>query len=112
MKPVWAITPEKVETAIRKIIEVSKPRKLIIFGSYVQGTVHTHSDLDILVVTGDEIENTRRESVRIRRELRGIGMPMDILVVPESHLEAFANTPGMIYREVLKNGRIVYEAAK
>jgi len=51
MSSLWAITPEKVQTAIQKIIEVSKPRKLILFGSYVHGKTHSNSDLDILVVT-------------------------------------------------------------
>ena len=112
MNAVWTITPQKVQSAVQKIIEVSRPRKLIIFGSYVRGNMDVNSDLDVLVVTGDEIENTRKESVRIRRELKGIGMPMDILVIPESHLKLLADTPGMIYREALRNGKVVYESTE
>lgn len=78
MSYLWAITPEKVQTAIQKIIEISNPRKVILFGSYVRGKIHSNSDLDVLVVTGDEIENPRKESVRIRRALKGIVMSMDI----------------------------------
>jgi predicted nucleotidyltransferase len=110
MNHLWAITPEKVATAIKKIIEISKPRKLILFGSYIRGDIRLNSDLDILVVTGDEIENPRKESVRIRSSLRGIGMPMDILVVSENKLEEFAETPGLIYREIMKSGQVVYES--
>ena len=54
--------------------------------------MHLNSDLDVLVVTGDEIENPRKESVRIRRALKGILMPMDILVIQESSLKEIANT--------------------
>ncbi|OGP74910.1 MAG: hypothetical protein A2W09_02545 [Deltaproteobacteria bacterium RBG_16_50_11] len=111
MTYLWAITPEKVQTAIKKIIEVSKPRKLILFGSYVHGNVNLNSDLDVLVVTGDEIENPRKESVRIRRALKGIVMSMDILVVPESKLEELASMSGLIYREAIKNGKVVYESS-
>ena len=68
--------------------------------------------IDILVVTGDEVVNTRKESVRIRRALRGISMPMDILVVPESKLRALASTPGLIYREALEQGEVVYKSGK
>src|SRR3990172_2627788 len=110
MAYLWAITPEKVETAIKKIIEVSQPRKLILFGSYVRGNIHINSDLDVLVVTGEEIENPRKESVRIRRALRGIGMSMDILVIAESKLEELASMPGLIYREAIKHGKVVYES--
>ncbi len=111
MGNLWAITPEKVQTAIKRIIEVSRPRKLILFGSYVRGNMNLNSDLDILVVTGDDIENPRKESVRIRRALKGIVMSMDILVVPESKLEELTNVPGLIYREAMRDGEVVYESA-
>lgn len=111
MSYLWAITPEKVQIAIKKIIEVSNPRKLILFGSYIRGNRNLNSDLDILVVTGDDIENPRKESVRIRRALKGIIMSMDILVVPESKLQELVNVPGLIYREAIKNGEVVYESS-
>ena len=112
MEAPWAITPEKVRNAIQRIIEVGQPKKLILFGSYVQGTLNRDSDLDVLVVTGDDIANCRKESVRIRRALKGISMPMDILVVPESKLNELANTPGLVYREILTHGEVVYEFAE
>jgi len=107
----WEITQAKVQMAVNKIIEVSKPRKLIVFGSYISGKTHRNSDFDVLVVTGDEVENPRKESVRIRRALKGIFMPMDIIVVQESMLEQFSNTPGLIYREALRTGKVMYESA-
>jgi len=111
MNSLWAITPEKVQDVIQKIVEVSQPRKLILFGSYVRGDTNSNSDLDILVVTSNKIESPRKESVRIRRALKGIVMSMDILVVPESKLEDLASVPGLIYREAIKNGRVVYESS-
>ncbi len=105
------MTPEKVEAAVAKIVEISKPRKLILFGSFVKGAVRRNSDLDVLVVTGDDVVDPRKESVLIRRALRGISMPIDILVVPEAVLAACAETPGLIYRETLRNGKVVYESA-
>jgi predicted nucleotidyltransferase len=112
MNSLWAITPEKVQNVIQKIIEVSQPRKLILFGSYVRGDMNLNSDLDILVVLGDKIDSPRKESVRIRRALKGIVMSMDILVVPESELGELASVPGLIYREAIKNGRVVYESSR
>ena len=43
---------------------ISRPRKLILFGSFVHGDMHMSSDLDILVITGDDISNTRTEEIR------------------------------------------------
>lgn len=94
IKSTWEVTAEKVEKAVQKIIEISHPVKLILFGSYVRGETNLNSDLDILVITSDEIDNPRQESVRIRRALRGISMPMDILVVPKSRWEQVKDVPG------------------
>lgn len=107
----WAITEEKVEAVVRRIVEVCRPRKLVLFGSYVRGEMHADSDLDILVVTGDNAINSRRESVRIRRALRGLSMPMDILVVSEEKLEGLAERSDLVYREALTKGKVVYESA-
>lgn len=61
----WVVTPQKVQTVIHKIVEVSQPQKVILFGSYVNGDIGINSDLDVLVVTGNHIENPRKESIRI-----------------------------------------------
>ena len=108
----WEITPEKVNQAIEKIITISQPKKLILFGSYIQGKSHRNSDLDILIVSDSELRSARKESVRIRRALKGIDMAMDILVVPEDKLEELSATPGLIFREALNKGKVVYESAQ
>src|SRR3990172_5351154 len=105
----WAITPEKVREAVQQVISVARPRRVILFGSAVRGETNIHSDLDILVVTKAEIDSPRRESVRIRRALCGIMMPMDILVVSEKRLKELADQPGLIYREALRRGKVVYD---
>lgn len=111
MEAKWEVTPEKAEEAIRRIVEVSQPRRLILFGSYVRGDLKPHSDLDILVITPDEPDTPRRESVRIRRALRGIPMAMDILVVGQETLDRAADVPGLIYREAVREGTVAYESA-
>ena len=105
----WKVTPDKVRAVVEKIIEISAPRKLILFGSYVRGDVHRDSDLDVMVVTDDGIENTRKESIRIRRALKGLRVSMDILVVTESKLKELGDAPGLIYREAIRHGKVVYE---
>jgi predicted nucleotidyltransferase len=107
----WEVNPAKVEAVVRKIVEVGRPVKLILFGSYIRGEINVNSDLDVLVIARDEIEDPRKESVRIRRALRGISMPtMDILVVPQSKWDELKDVPGLIYYEALRKGRVAYEA--
>ena len=105
----WALTPEKVEAVVQRLIAVARPRKIILFGSYVRGQVGRDGDLDVLVVTEDRVANPRAESVRLRDAVDDIDMPMDILVVPESQFNALRNTPGLIYREACEHGILAYE---
>jgi len=109
-QPDWTLTPEKVDRAVRKIIELGRPTKIILFGSFVKGDTTINSDLDVLVITRDDMTNPRKESVRIRRGLRGISMPIDIIVVSEAKWTQLRDCPGTIYPEILREGKIVYEA--
>jgi predicted nucleotidyltransferase len=63
-KQAWEVTSEKVETAIRKIIEISQPLKLILFGSYVRGDTDINSDLDI-VVRGCSLRTPLRLGIQV-----------------------------------------------
>jgi len=108
----WAVTDDKVRAAVKRIVAASAPHAVILFGSYVRNQTKPASDLDILVVADDSLEHCRKESVRLRRILRGISMPIDILVVRRGDFEKFRETPGLIYREVAKEGKVAYERGK
>jgi uncharacterized protein len=110
MKPTWFIQQHKVDSALRRIVAVSHPRQIILFGSYVQRRVNRNSDLDIFVVMRPGTRRPQAETVRIRRALRGILMPMDILVIAEDRLSAVSDAPGLIYAEILRHGKVVYES--
>ena len=105
----WSITPEKIAVVIRKIRLLVDPKQIIIFGSAAT-MKKTPRDLDILIVVRKKIDNPRRESVRIRRFLRDILMPMDIIVVSEDNIDELASQPGLIYGEALRKGKVVYES--
>ena len=111
MIPSWAITPEKITEAVQRIVAFERPRRVILFGSAAQGNTNIHSDVDFLVVTSNEVDSPRKESVRIRRALRGLSMPMDILVISEDRLKELGDRPGLVYREALRGGKVVYDAA-
>lgn len=90
--PPWTVTPEKVEQAVRRLVDAGHPRKVILFGSYVRGEAHRDSDLDVLVVTDDGVTNARKESARLRAALRGIRMCVDVLVVREGDFNRLKRT--------------------
>ena len=107
----WAVTAEKIESVVRRIVEVAAPRRIVLFGSAARGETDRDSDVDLLVVVGPDVEDSRAECVRIRRALRDIHMPMDILVVREDQLAHLAADPGLIYAEALRTGAVLHDAA-
>ena len=87
----------------RRILAVSDPRKIILFGSYGRGDYGPDSDLDLMVVM-DHVDSPRSESNRLRRALRGWLVPIDIIVASSDQLERHKNTMGLIYRSFLSEG--------
>jgi predicted nucleotidyltransferase len=92
----------------RRILGVSSPQKIILFGSYARGGYGPDSDLDLMVVM-DQVSSPRSESVRLRRALRGLLAPVDIIVATPEQLERHKNTIGLIYQTVLTEGKVIYE---
>jgi len=63
-----------------------------------------------LVVLNRLSTKPHQESVRLRRALHEVDMPMDILVVSEDRFEQLRKAPGLIYGEAANTGKVVYEA--
>jgi predicted nucleotidyltransferase len=52
----------------------------VLSGSRARGEEDEHSDVDVLVIE-PAVDDLMKESVRLRRVLRGLGVPIDVLVV-------------------------------
>jgi predicted nucleotidyltransferase len=104
----FSIQTPTYEEVTRRILAVSDPIKVIVFGSHARGEGTEHSDLDILVVL-DQVESTRTESIRLRRALRGLMYPIDILISTPQQLTRYQDVEGMIYKFALEEGTVIYE---
>jgi predicted nucleotidyltransferase len=109
-QPVWAVTPEKINEVIRRIIAVANPVSIILFGSCGRGEHGPNSDVDILVVER-EVPDRYAEAVRLNRALRGMLLAVDVLVIGEHELAAWSQVPGSVYRTAQLEGKVVYAAA-
>lgn len=107
----WLVTEQKVQAAVERIVSTARPQAVVVFGSYARGQAQPGSDLDVLVIVDDTLANCRAESVRLRRALRGISMPMGIVVVRRSDVERLRDTPGLLYETALSEGQVRYERA-
>lgn len=69
---------EVLDEVARRIVATSDPEQVILFGSYARGDAGPDSDVDVLVIANDVLP--RQESVRVQRALRGLLVPIDVVV--------------------------------
>jgi uncharacterized protein len=107
-----AETPSKalLDEIVRKIVEVSKPKRLILFGSAARGEMGPGSDLDLLVIVPDGAHR-RRTAQTIYRKLAGLGLSKDIVVAKESDVRDHGANPSMVLYPALREGKEPYNAA-
>jgi predicted nucleotidyltransferase len=108
--PEWAVTPEKLDEAVRRIVAVAHPVRVILFGSRARNEAGEGSDVDLLVVER-EVSNRYAEMLRLNAALRGLILAVDVLVIGEKDFDEWSQTPGSVYRAARREGRVLYEAA-
>ena len=91
-------------------MEGTHPERVILFGSHAYGVPTKDSDVDLIVVKRNVVSK-RKESVQIRKLLRGILLPFDIIVVRPEEFEFYKNEPGSIFKEASRKGVVIYDAA-
>lgn len=94
-----------IAEAGRRLSEAAPPSsRVILFGSAVRGELTRDSDLDFLVIE-PEVENPALESVRLRRVLADVLVPMDIIVASEHRVQEWRDVRGSLIHEALTGGR-------
>jgi predicted nucleotidyltransferase len=90
------------------IIQTIDPDSIILFGFRATGTYRAESDYDICIVkTG--IKERRKTAKLLYRALYGVGSALDILVKTPASFEINKMNPHLIYRDIARFGKIVYE---
>ena len=105
------ITQQTIDEATRLLREAASPTKIVLFGSYARGQAREDSDLDVLVIKR-EVEDRRKEMVRLRRVLLPLRIPVDLIVVSEQEVYEWGDLPGTTLYPALNEGRVLYDASR
>jgi uncharacterized protein len=101
------VPPETIDAAVRILVEAAGPARIVLFGSHARGDAREDSDLDLLVIE-PRVENRAREMVRLRRLLRPLRIPVDILVYSADEVARWGKQPGSALYWALREGTIVH----
>lgn len=105
------VEEKTIKAAVKRILAVSKPSRVILFGSYARGNADEGSDLDLLVIE-PEVSNKSDEMVRLRRAIGSIGVGVDVVVYSEAETARRGEVPGTIIYWALKEGKVLYDARR
>lgn len=95
-----------MEAGRRLVRAAGSTAQVILFGSHARGDAGPNSDLDFLVIE-PSVENELEEALRLRRSLRGLMVPADVIVMRRDHAESSANVVGTLPHAAMTEGRVM-----
>ena len=98
-----------IQQAVELLRQAAPSATIIVFGSCARGEITEDSDLDVMVVE-PTVTSRHEEMVQLRKVLRPLGIPADVLVASKETFEYWSDTPNTIYYEVAREGRVFHAA--
>ena len=86
------------------------PRLVLLFGSRAEGDARSDSDYDLLVVM-DIRDPAEPRTAPIRRLLRGLGVPFDVIVYTPDEWQTLKDHPQTLAHEIARTGKVLHVAA-
>ena len=99
---------EALPEVVQRIIQALQPEKIVLFGSYADGTPTSDSDVDLLVVMETTASPVERY-LAVSRLLRPRPFPVDILVKRPDEIQSALEAGDFFIREVISRGQVLYE---
>jgi len=110
-----------VDNILNKLVHLlipSDPYKIILFGSYANGTPNEHSDIDIVVILDNyHVSKTFEERLNKKISIRNLVLeinrkvPLDILVYSKEEFKIVKSHGNYFIDEIEKTGKVIYEKA-
>lgn len=101
------VTQASIAAAVETLARNAPVERIILFGSRARGDAREDSDVDLLVIE-TKVEDRAAEMVRLRRLLRPLRIPVDVLVFSPDEIERWRDQPGWAGYWALREGRVVY----
>ena len=103
-----ALDQRTLDDIVQRVVEVAHPEKIILFGSAARGDMNRHSDVDLLIVK--DTNDTLNLTGEIYGGLRGVGIPVDVVIVSPDAVERYKDSHPLVIKPALREGRTVYES--
>lgn len=103
-----AVSDAAVREITARLVAAVAPERIVLFGSRAWGVPDADSDLDLYLIVPDGSEPAHRVARRGHLALRGIGVPVDLVVRSRSESAQMAQSPSTLDYDVLTRGVTLY----
>jgi predicted nucleotidyltransferase len=105
-----ALTEEAlIKEAGRRLAAAAPDAEVVLFGSRARGESGPDSDLDLLVIEPD-FSRRGEEYGRLRKELRGLEVAIDLVIYRQREVDKWRGVPGSFLHRALGEGRVLAAA--
>ena len=102
--------PQKaIDQVVEQIVEKFNPQKIILFGSYARGNPRPESDVDLLVVMNTSLKEVR-QAIQICQNIQ-YRFGLDLIVHTPKYLAERVKMGDWFLRDVVKEGKVLYESS-
>lgn len=105
-EPMKMTEEDLIEEAGRRLTAAAPDADIILFGSRARGEARPDSDLDLLVIEPD-FARRGEEYGRLRKELRGLEVAIDLVIYRRREADEWGGVPGSFLHRALGEGRVL-----
>jgi uncharacterized protein len=98
----------QLQKLLQTLVEKVRPEKVVLFGSYANGTATPESDIDLLVILESDLRRDHRQEA-ISQALRPRRVPIDILAYTPAEVQRCMQLPTSFVRHILTTGKVLYD---
>ena len=100
-----------VQRVVDLVVDVATPLRVVVFGSVARGDTRNGSDLDLMVVVPDGVDEKQvAKDLYVAMARRKVGVGVDLIVATSARFEARKQTFGSVFRDIHRDGRELYAA--
>ena len=95
---------------VRRLVEVYRPERILLFGSIARGEAGPDSDYDLMVVVPDDTPPEQQRSRAGYRAVRSLGAARDIFVSTATNFRRQLHLKASFPSTVVREGIVLYGA--
>lgn len=105
------VSDSVLHTMVDAIVREVNPAQIILFGSAGRGEATADSDVDLLIISDEEIAPRKKREIlhSLRLELAGVGVAKDLLLCSKAYVAEWRDSLNHVIGRALREGRILYE---